>query len=281
MALLNAYIDESYTHGNDPAILVVGGYLMRADEAERMESDWRRILAKHGVAYFHMKDVSPAAGDFKFLGLPGCDALTRDIIGCILDHDVEGFAAIINLQKPFRLLGAPTDLYTSCLNDCVTALTSNLSQKDPDAKVMFYFEDGHPSRGVADRYLKTLPRHPQGAVAKHFLDHKFCGKKEKCLLQAADLLVWQTAKFVKDKYKRTFMSATRMPRRDYLALAAKPTMYHYLFVYRGMPEVHPLRADAALGWQADFVFRRMFDNSRLRTYWYIPQVPPKDSQNPA
>jgi Protein of unknown function (DUF3800) len=273
MALFNAYIDESYTDGDDPAILVVGGYLMRADEAERMEANWQRILAKHGVTYFHMTDVNAASGDFKHLEMTGCDALAREIIGSILSHDVEGFSAIINLRKAFSMQGGASDLYASGLDACVTALTSNLSQKDPDAKIMFYFEDGHASQGIADKYLKKLPWHPQGAVVKHFLDHKFCGKKEKCLLQAADVLVWQTARFIKDKYKRTYKNATKVPRLDYLALAEKPTLYHYLFVYRGMPELHPVPANAALHAHVDLVFRRMFDTSALLTYFFIPIVP--------
>jgi hypothetical protein len=286
VVLFNAYIDESYTDGCDPAILVVGGYLMRADEAEQMEADWQRILRQHGVDHFHMKDVAPAGGDFKFLGMPGSDALARDVIGCILSHELEGFAAVINLQRPTRLPPAAFDLYTSGLEACLNALMSNTAQKDPEAKVMFYFEDGHASQGIADEFLKTVPRNP--TLAQHFLGHKFCGKKEKCLLQAADVLVWQTAKFIKDKYRKA-----RKPRGDFLALAEKPTMYHYLYKYRGMPEMYLLPARAAQSPQVDHVFRRMFDPALLTmtytvgskairkevlptTVLFIPQVPKKD-----
>ena len=67
MELSEAYFDASGTHGAAKD-LCLAGYIFRKDAAIAFDEDWRRMLGKFGLPYFHMKECAHAKGVFKNLG---------------------------------------------------------------------------------------------------------------------------------------------------------------------------------------------------------------------
>jgi hypothetical protein len=81
-----------------------------------------------------------------------------------------------------------------------------------------FFEAGHHSAGRA--YKRLAQR-----LAEFSASVDFAEKDRLPLLQAADLLAWQTTKYVKDG-----IATTRKPRRDFLSLMEHPHDLVYLLV---------------------------------------------------
>jgi hypothetical protein len=70
----------------------------------------------------------------------------------------------------------------------------------------YFFETGHKNKGRAYNNLAQM-------IAKMPASLTFAEKQKVRLLQSADLLAWQTAKYVKDA-----LGNTRPPRKDFLSL---------------------------------------------------------------
>jgi hypothetical protein len=100
------------------------------------------------------------------------------------------------------------------------SLCAWLSDKKP-AKVAFFIESGNNSAAKSDASLLRLKR--DSVMSQHYSSHTFTSKEDVRLLQAADLLAWQSAKFMKDKISRR-----RKPRRDFLELLKHPHAFHYV-----------------------------------------------------
>jgi len=225
LMLYAAYIDESYT--DEFPVFAVGGYLVREDKARDMDAEWRATLAKYRVPYFHMADVNACKGIFEQLGDEGCDQLAREMIGLIKKYISVGWVTVGNVQ----LFGSGMpdlndDAYTYCLLQTCVGFLIWLNKNDPDSQVMYFFESGHPTCGSAWEILNTKFREaqPKGRIGPIASDAKI----NQPLLQAADLVTWQVAKFVKGRIR-----GNPRPRRDYLALVGDRHVVQYANVKKG------------------------------------------------
>ena len=65
MALLKAYLDDS----GDPrsSHLTIGGYVGRIGGWTYFEKNWKRVLDKYDVPYFHRKEFASNVGFFKHI----------------------------------------------------------------------------------------------------------------------------------------------------------------------------------------------------------------------
>jgi hypothetical protein len=59
MAMLKGYADDSRPNNR---IWAVGGYAGHDLQWEKFEADWPKMLAKHGVPYFHMREMGDPNG---------------------------------------------------------------------------------------------------------------------------------------------------------------------------------------------------------------------------
>ncbi|MBB5987366.1 DUF3800 domain-containing protein [Sphingobium lignivorans] len=220
MALYHAYIDESGVHEGSP-VVAVGGYLIRKSEVRKMERGWERVLRKYGLPHFHMVDCAH--------GNPPFDQLSRDrrveaesaFIELIKAHTTLGLVAIAD---PRRFAGRTdiSDPYSFCLSACSMGLAAWLSDKRPSS-IAFFFEAGHRNGAIAEREIIRWAHNE--ADKEYYSSHAFVKKGEVHLLEAADLLVWQAAKFMKDK-----ISKARAPRYDFLSLMEHNHAFAYLVI---------------------------------------------------
>lgn len=218
MVLYHAYIDESGTHAGSP-IVAVGGYLIKKSAAKKMDREWKLALTAYDLPYFHMVDCAHGAPPFDKLSADQRIAISKRLIGLIKEHTSLGLVAITD---PRRFSGRPevTDPYCFCLTACSMGLASWLSDKVP-SRIAYFFEAGHKDGALADREIISW-MHDESSK-KYYAAHAFARKTDVRLLQAADLLVWQAAKFMKDK-----IANTRPPRGDFLSLMEHPHVFSYV-----------------------------------------------------
>jgi hypothetical protein len=237
MALWEGFIDESYAEERTPQLTVVGGYLLRSEDAKRMSAEWKAVLDKYEVDYFHMVEVAPGEGNgiFRKLGKKGCDLLAREMIGLIRKYDMYAYASVINTKRNWLSTNKYIEsVYAAAVDQCVGKLMVYAQCQDPDAEFAFIVEKGHKDHASANRSLtayfdKRTDCHP----------HTFASKKTVYLLQAADIFVWQLQKYIKDQ-----VNNERPPRKDFLALViGKPHACTFYYLYKGMPTIGPLYGD--------------------------------------
>ena len=221
MAVCEGYFDESGGFGEDPPIFCVSGYFLMADAARQMADEWVAILAEFGVPYFHMVDCAHAdkcQNIFTPMGKERRIELVTKLIGLIKKHTLSGFSVIAHgdhfKKSPHESM--EPDVYSNCVDMCVSALRSFIDVVRIEGDVAYFFESGHTSQGRA--YNDIAHR-----IAEMSASVTFAAKDKIPLLQAADLLAWQTTKFVKDD-----MSRARGPRKDFLSLMEHQHSFNFI-----------------------------------------------------
>ena len=220
-ALYNIYLDESGTHDGSK-VLALGGYLAHSDAAREMSLDWNSVLRQYGLPYFHMVDCAGGSGVFAHLTKSDRIAVATIMIDLIKVYTSGGFAAI---TPPHRVNLEGHNAYTYCVQTCMNAMLSMDDAADPECKIALFLESGHESASLANSEIERIRKIENSAAHKKLISHSFVGKADICLLQAADILVWQCAKYVKDK-----LSKARPPRADYVSLMKHPTWFMHIAV---------------------------------------------------
>lgn len=252
MSSFIAYFDESGCH-DESKVLAVGGYLVRVDRAARMERKWRAALKKYDIPYFHMVDCAHGNGALGRLSKPQRVEIQTRMIELIKKHATLGFVTISNPRRFSRVHPLP-DLYTFSVDACVMAISAWFSDKPPST-VEFIFESGHKNGKNADRYLIAHARSDPD-IAKIYQSHRFSDKPTTPLLQAADLLVWQSAKFIRDK-----VSDARKPRADFVSLIQHPTVFGYVVVQNNTLALTIDNSPGAPEHERDRYIRAVFSDS--------------------
>jgi hypothetical protein len=184
-------------------MFVVGGYVMPTDAAREMSKEWAAELSDFSVACFHMNEVPDGKKHFAHLERELRYALTRRLIRIINHYADMAFVCAVNplLRVPAKYFS--TDPYAYAAQQCVEGICRTIGETDPHAKIMFFFEKGHSTENETNKMLLARYAIPElAAIMKHhFAGMSFLNKQDICLLQAADILVWQTAKYIKNKLK--------------------------------------------------------------------------------
>ena len=61
--MLEAYLDESGTHGGSP-VMCVAGYLIGSAQCSRFQVNWDEFIGRFGLDYFHMAECAHGTGAF-------------------------------------------------------------------------------------------------------------------------------------------------------------------------------------------------------------------------
>jgi hypothetical protein len=220
MALWDAYFDESGDDGRTTEF-VIGGYVMTSEKANLMETEWKNMLDRYGLCAFHMVDCAPDPGNGEFAGW--CKErrakVATEAIGLINKYAAWGVCFITNLPKMI----STNDVYSFCGANLLMQIEKFIVARDSAADLACFFEAGHASQTVAKKEFEDVCQNfSQGLLSRASVT--FAPKPKFALLQAADLLCWQTSKFVKDK----FITKKRRPRKDFLHLVRHSI---HMFVY--------------------------------------------------
>jgi len=206
--IYEGYFDESGDFADESKVFCISGYFIEANNAREMTKEWVAVLAEYGLPFFHMVECAHGDnGDSSFARLSKdqrIEVATR-LIGLIKRYTIQGYSAVAHADH-FKFDDKRSDVYSSCADLCVSGLLSFLDTAGIDGSTAYFFESGHSSENTAYRLVAKKLEEKNASVT-------FATKSAVPLLQAADILAWQSAKYVKDR-----MAQRRKPRADFLSL---------------------------------------------------------------
>ncbi len=221
--MFSAYFDAS--GGPDQHATVVGGYLATVEEWERFDVDWRLLLAKEDLPYFHMKEFTANRKVFS----TGWDNETRrsrflrqlsEIIAAYVRHSFSWSVvhrAFVAIDKKYDLSSRVGNPYCFCARGCAAKIRMWLdAQGYRGEPIEYIFEAGDKGRGILGfvferdnlpmpQFKPKLP--PPGREKELFTP-----------LQAADFLAWEHQKHIRLYetntllgYRKSFEALERVP----------------------------------------------------------------------
>lgn len=188
------FFDESGTH-QQAKVLAVGGWVAAWPEWEDFEYRWNAANKKHGVEVFRFSDCDNSRGEFKDWKAPQKIALMKDLFRVIDRHEIYGFCAIITMDDYKRVVqgtGSALEQKHSPYVICEFYLFE-LICKYINHPVRYILEEQPEFKGFGrSAFWETRDRFPQWT--DKMVDITYRPKPKFAGLQAADLLVYETAK---------------------------------------------------------------------------------------
>jgi hypothetical protein len=269
MAVMTGYFDDSRTDGE---VLTVAGFVGDERQWDQFERTWSPLLERHGVPYFHMREIPNKSGPFA-KWLPPQDhaeehlAFFTDIVETIGACRFGAFGAIVRTRDLDQFnadKGLSLDPYSLAVYACLL----QISKVYPDQFVTMIFdsiEQVHSRLKKAEDYAQSDASHPEAAdyVQLMPLPRKATWRNVKAL-QAADFLVWEIRKHHtqqkewwelpdrpsdwQDRFehyqewsKKKHGTRLPPPRKSLGALAMRQPLNGMVFDYRGLSLAHDAR----------------------------------------
>lgn len=202
---MEGYFDESGSFEEAPHIFCLAGYIIGADAAKVIDAKWEAVLKEHDIPYFHMVDCAHGTGIFANMDKAERIVIETKLIELIKAHTLEGWA-IVAKRDNFKLSIEQPDPYSALVKICVIALQSFMHGQRIEGDMAYFFEAGHKNKGDAYNHVAKMISELPASIT-------FAEKADLRLLQAADILAWQVAKFAKDD-----LSKKRPRRKDFASL---------------------------------------------------------------
>ena len=160
MAVIKGYADDSR---QGDRYWAVGGYAGHDLQWERFEAAWPKIMRKHGVPYFHKREMGELNGAYKKWH-PMQDhaeevkAFCVDIVELISECWLRGFFSITRTDQLERFnseTGLHLEPYPLAAYGCMAGLTSNLGGHGTIEVIFDHVEQVHSKLHTAWSYVET------------------------------------------------------------------------------------------------------------------------------
>jgi hypothetical protein len=209
--VLQIFMDESGIHER-ASVVAVAGYIARPKEWRAWTKRWN--AAKRPIKIFHAADCANLRGEFKGWDKNQRDRFVANLLPVIPAHQLAGIVIGINLDdltEVFKdnpelseMLGTP---YAACFQWAVSIIMEIASKHGPGEAMVFVHEVNN-FRGEAIKGFEYVREflNPRSIPIKL----KFGAKADYPPLQAADVLAYEGAKFLRN--------SSGTPRRAWTAL---------------------------------------------------------------
>jgi hypothetical protein len=202
-----AYFDESYDREHSH-VFALAGWTAWNTEWERLNSEWRAVLAEYGIADLHMRDYESGWGQYK-----GWERTRKiEFLSALIDTFGEGsaspssgplgFWSALPLKDYERYVGGRPLKWEDhhsfvCFVHCISRMLPFTRGMPQGVKIDFVF-DSNPNLETRTRAIfSQLPFLPEFAEFHHrFGDVRFASRRDTPPLQAADLLAYECYKHV-------------------------------------------------------------------------------------
>ena len=202
VALICANFDDSQSTGD---IWTIGGYVGYSNQWDHFKTLWIEALARHGVPYFHMKEMADPSGPFA-MWLPPQDhtdevaAFFIDLVAAIKKSGLYMVASTVwlkDLERFNRETGAGLQAYPLVAHTCIA--TTGERYADPLQPIMAVFDRVEK----VDSKLATARSYLAGEtfIYPNLCDHIASSglaapatSRDVPALQAADLIAWEVRK---------------------------------------------------------------------------------------
>jgi hypothetical protein len=188
------FFDESGTHAS-AKILALGGWIASIAEWESFQKQWDKALRAAGASTFRFADFDNSRGVFEGWGAWRKENLITELFKILRRHDLRGVSAAIVMPEYREVVAGTGSLleekhspYVICQQLCIELICKHIPEK-----VFCVFEDQREFRSFAvQNYWDTKDRFPEWASKMSGIAYR--PKTQFAGLQAADLLIYETAK---------------------------------------------------------------------------------------
>jgi hypothetical protein len=142
VAFIEAYFDDSGTH-LDAEFLTVAGYIFERNQARQLDREWRAVLHRQSLPFFHMVDCAHGNGHFR--DLSKSQRLEVEVASIALVHRYaeKGIAVSLNEREFTSSLPSQEALknaYVYCCWMCLIAVRNWIEEKGDEIEgVAFFF----------------------------------------------------------------------------------------------------------------------------------------------
>lgn len=194
MAKAFAYFDESGTDAKS-TVLCVAGYIFLEENVSPFEVEWKAMLEKYGLPFFHMVDCAHGRGAFRMLTPEQRIEAQKEAIELTKKYASKGIALSID-KAAFPKIGAGiprlwTTPYTFLCGQVLYGVRDWAQETGFYGEIEYVFESG------ADGEVKAVEETTNALLTSietrqifRYGKHVRAKKTEAVQLQSADLLAW-------------------------------------------------------------------------------------------
>jgi hypothetical protein len=207
-ALLRAYLDESGTHDNAPA-LAVAGFLASAESWHRLDRHWRQFLAEEKLEFLHMTDMENCREQFSGYRDADKERVVKRAHCIISESKATQFGSVVK-RDDFReiVMGNPEAFkkigssYSLCGSTVVHQVAAWARRKDHKGPIQFIFGDLQSRIDGIKVKGEMIDLFSQYKKIKFFRSYFFVSQdpiwadmKKVRPVQAADIAAYELAKY--------------------------------------------------------------------------------------
>jgi hypothetical protein len=194
--LISAYFDESAEGDSQNGLLSVSGYALDMVGVDRLIPEWKQMLDKYRLPYFHMSECNACSGIYDHLDDDECDECARAAIQIARSHPLHGHAFAVD-QSEYREImqnhGFDCDPYTFMVWGIFIHVNRWVHENRSNQGISLYFESGYQTQRRANELLQALSQDQWGGK-NHVVRYEFVRKETSEPTQAADLVAWHVRK---------------------------------------------------------------------------------------
>lgn len=194
-------MDESGSHDGAPK-LCIAGFVFEADEAVKLDAEWREVLVREKIPYMRMSQFTKDGCEpYAHLSRSRRIEIEKELIAIIRKHRSLAFASGISETMYSRVCADYFPMphvmtaYTWCLIDCEKLVEMWARDHNLDGQIAYYFESGHKHQGLANRAWDKLFSDEDRRKRFRYGSHSFIDKADAGALQAADMLAYLACKW--------------------------------------------------------------------------------------
>lgn len=216
---MEAYFDESY--GPDSPYLCVAGYLFESERAKALEVEWRKLLLKYSLPFFHMCDCAHGNKPFHALSDKQRVSAQTEAMELVKAHAALGIAVSIDeehYRAPYDSPLVENPYSFGCLQAMIS-VQNWAEETNYGGEIAYFFEAGHKHQIEANRFMDRVFREPLLRDRFRYAGHAFVPKVSSGAIQCADIIAWQW-------YTQTRHMAEGKPMRKDLVSLFEATIEH-------------------------------------------------------
>lgn len=126
LALLQAFFDESGTHGYSRTV-VIAGYVATEPEWDKVQKRWDEVLKRHGLKEFHATDFFAGDGKFSSMNVEERESLITGLVGVIRYGELHAITVSADAHA-YSMVTTPKfrnifpKAYDLCFNDIIRGI---------------------------------------------------------------------------------------------------------------------------------------------------------------
>ncbi len=181
-------------------VFYIAGYVGRSTGWQTFNRKWRGLLRRNDLPYFRMTDFVARIGPYKDWSEPKRLAVMKRIVALASDASRLRVAATLLPDDYDRLpledkarIPSP---YGLCLSACIARTAALFRGQGIAEPVDYVFESGDEGQGTVKQTLDEIFEKPAARTKYAYGSLRFAGKTDFPALQLADILAYETGRFV-------------------------------------------------------------------------------------